>query len=600
MCLTTLWHSVEKMRSLSVSLFHLLRRSVTVAVMSESAPNHTSARRLTQPLEPFVGRQVLVGVSGGADSVGLLRALLAVGALPAVAHLDHALRPESVDDAAWVSDLCARLGVPCEVTRIDVGAVAARRNWNLEDAARRLRYDVLSRAAKHSGAEVILTAHTRRDQAETVLMELLRGEGRIRGIPPQRGRVRRPWLNVGRAEIETYLRGLGQDWREDASNADPRFTRAWLRREVMPVLLTRFPAAETALAQVAELGAEDDAALQALAARLTPHTPLDRQPPAVLRRWLAAELRSGGLDFTAEQLRDLAGALNAGQTRHLTLPTGRDVTVTGGHLYTAPCDWPEPDFPLPPDWTRRTRQAGDRIRLAGGTRKLSDVLTDAHLPRAERDRVPLLTDEHGAVQWVGVQPPLWAVGARESLGLPADPLHAAMGEALALAQQAAERQEVPVGAVVLNADGEIVGRGRNTSREDGDMTCHAELAALREAAAGLGTPYLSDCTLVVTLEPCPMCLGAALEARIGHIVYGAANPKAGALGGVSDLLADHWGWRPTVQGGVRAGEAARLLREVFGEVRRRSADTPQTPNAETPAPRSSRSTSASGKPTMLE
>ena len=132
------------------------------------------------------------------------------------------------------------------------------------------------------------------------------------------------------------------------------------------------------------------------------------------------------------------------------------------------------------------------------------------------------------------------------------------------------------------------------------MTRHAELAALREAAAGLGTPYLSDCTLVVTLEPCPMCLGAALEARIGHIVYGAANPKAGALGGVSDLLADHWGWQPTVQGGVRAGEAARLLREVFGEVRRRSADTPQTPNAETPAPRSSRSTSASGKPTMLE
>ncbi|MHA0038281.1 tRNA lysidine(34) synthetase TilS [Deinococcus sp. PESE-13] len=568
--------------------------------MSESALSKTNISRLTQPLGPFAGRRVLVGVSGGADSVGLLRALLAVGALPTVAHLDHALRPESADDAAWVSDLCTRLGVPCEVTRIDVGAVAARRNWNLEDAARRLRYDVLSRAAKNCGAEVILTAHTRRDQAETVLMELLRGEGHIRGIPPQRGRVWRPWLNVGRAEIETYLRGLGQDWREDASNADPRFTRAWLRREVMPVLLARFPAAELALARVAEFGAEDDAALQTLAARLTPHTPLDRQPPAVLRRWLAAELRSAGLDFTVEQLRDLAGALSAGQTRHLTLPAGRDVTVTGGQLYAAPRNWPEPDFPLPPGWTQRTRQAGDRIRLAGGTRKLSDVLTDAHLPRAERDRVPLLTDEHGAVQWVGVQPPLWAVGAREALGLPADPLHAAMGEALALAQQAAERQEVPVGAVVLNADGEIVGRGRNTSREDGDMTRHAELAALREAAAGLGTPYLSDCTLVVTLEPCPMCLGAALEARIGHIVYGAANPKAGALGGVSDLLADHWGWRPTVQGGVRAGEAARLLREVFGEVRRRSADTAQAPNAETPASRSSRSTSASGKPTMLE
>ncbi|MCD0159086.1 nucleoside deaminase, partial [Deinococcus sp. 6GRE01] len=83
----------------------------------------------------------------------------------------------------------------------------------------------------------------------------------------------------------------------------------------------------------------------------------------------------------------------------------------------------------------------------------------------------------------------------------------------------------------------------------------------------LGTPYLSGCTLVVTLEPCPMCLGAALEARIGHIVYGAANPKAGALGGVIDLLAAHWGHTPTVTGGVRAHEAARLLKDVFGRLR---------------------------------
>lgn len=99
------------------------------------------------------------------------------------------------------------------------------------------------------------------------------------------------------------------------------------------------------------------------------------------------------------------------------------------------------------------------------------------------------------------------------------------------------------------------------------MTRHAELAALREAAATLGTPYLTGCTLVVTLEPCPMCLGAALEARIGAIVYGAANPKAGALGGVTDLLAAHWGHTPTVLGGVRAAEAAWLLRETFRQVR---------------------------------
>lgn len=89
---------------------------------------------------------------------------------------------------------------------------------------------------------------------------------------------------------------------------------------------------------------------------------------------------------------------------------------------------------------------------------------------------------------------------------------------------------MPVGAVVLGPDGAVVGRGRNTSREAGDMTRHAELGALREAARTLATPYLTGCTLVVTLEPCPMCLGAAVEARVGHVVFGARNPKAGALG----------------------------------------------------------------------
>ncbi len=95
------------------------------------------------------------------------------------------------------------------------------------------------------------------------------------------------------------------------------------------------------------------------------------------------------------------------------------------------------------------------------------------------------------------------------------------------------------------------------------MTSHAELHALREAARVLGTPYLGDCTLVVTLEPCPMCYGAAVEARVGRIVYGADNPKLGALGGVTDLSRAAWGHRPHVTRGVRAREASRLLHDFF-------------------------------------
>ncbi|WP_245872718.1 tRNA lysidine(34) synthetase TilS [Deinococcus planocerae] len=489
-----------------------------------------------------------------------------VGARPVAAHLDHALREGSGGDADWVRDLAEGLGVPVEETRVDVAAVAERRGWNVEDAARRVRYEFLGRVAKRHGAEAVLTAHTRRDQAETVLMSLLRGEALPSGIPPARGRVRRPWLDVPRAEIEGFLRTLGQGWREDPTNADPARTRAWLRTVVLPTLAARFPEVEGALARVATFAREDDAALGEWASRLGDHAPLAAQPPAVLRRFVVRALRGAGLPYHAEHVVTLTHALSGGETAHVTLPGARDVTATGGRLHLAPQSWPVPTFPLPEGWTRRTRRDGDRIRLSGGTRKLSDVLTDAHIPREERDRVPLLA-EGGDVRWVGLRPPLWAVGAREEAGQPEDPLPAAMGEALALAREAASAGEVPVGAVVLGPDGAVVGRGHNLSREMGDMTRHAEVEALREAARTLGTPYLTACTLVVTLEPCPMCLGAAVEARVGHVVFGARNLKAGALGGVTDLLAHPWGHTPRVTGGVREREAARLLRDTFRALR---------------------------------
>lgn len=512
-------------------------------------------------------------MSGGADSVALLRALVQAEARPVVAHLDHALRPNSAEDAQWVHDLAEQLGAAHTSTRVDVAAVAARRGWNVEDAARRVRYEVLSRAARQHGAHTVMTAHTRRDQAETVLMGLLRGEAVLTGIPAVRGRVRRPWLDVPRSEIEAYLKALGQEWREDPTNADVTYTRAWLRTEVMPVLAARFPGVEAALGRVAKLAQQDDEALRDLAAALTPHAPRDRVPLAVLRRRVTQELKSAGLQFHVGQVDQLAEAQRTGETRHVTLLGGRGVTVTGGALHLAARAWPLPSFSWPEDWTLRTRQPGDRITLPGGTRKVSDVLTDLKIPRDQRDDVPLLVSAQG-VKWIGVEPNIWAKGARAVVGQPADLLDTAMGEALGLAREAALAQEVPVGAVVLGPGGRIIGSGRNTSRADSDMTRHAELAALRAATAELGTAYLTGCTLVVTLEPCPMCLGAALEARVERIVYGASNPKAGALGGVSDLLSSHWGHVPAVTGGVRAQDAARVLRDSFQELRQRRLKSP--------------------------
>jgi tRNA(adenine34) deaminase len=145
---------------------------------------------------------------------------------------------------------------------------------------------------------------------------------------------------------------------------------------------------------------------------------------------------------------------------------------------------------------------------------------------------------------------------------------AAMREALAQARLAPATGDVPVGAVVVGPDGQVVGRGRNAREATGDPTAHAEVLALREAAAHLGRWRLDDCTLVVTLEPCAMCAGAIVLARVPRLVMGAWDPKAGACGSVHDLVRDrrlnHW---VEVVGGVLQDECGHVLREFFGERR---------------------------------
>lgn len=140
-----------------------------------------------------------------------------------------------------------------------------------------------------------------------------------------------------------------------------------------------------------------------------------------------------------------------------------------------------------------------------------------------------------------------------------------MGIALELAAEAAAASEIPVGAVVLDPRGAVIGTGRNAREADPDPTGHAEVRAIREAAATLGDRILAGCTLVVTLEPCVMCAGVILAARIPRVVFGAWDEKAGAVGSVYDLLRDGRLPHPVpeVISGVREPECAQLLREFF-------------------------------------
>lgn len=195
------------------------------------------------------GRTVLVAFSGGLDSTALLAALAVLaprlGCAVAAAHLDHGLRPASAAEAAAAARACARLGLPCEVGRRDVGALAAARGLGLEEAARETRYAFLAEAMARREATVLAVGHVLEDLAEDVLMRLVRGAGwpqlgGMRAWDAER-RLLRPLLLTPRARARALVAALGLPWTEDPSNADPHFLRNRVRHGVLPQLLEENP-----------------------------------------------------------------------------------------------------------------------------------------------------------------------------------------------------------------------------------------------------------------------------------------------------------------------------------------------------------------------
>ncbi len=216
------------------------------------------------------GSRVLCACSGGADSTALLHMLCTMDGVSVVcAHYNHCLRgAESDRDEAFVKELCRSLSVPFVCERGDVAACAAAQGIGTETAARTLRYAFLERAAEENGCAFIATAHNARDNAETILMNLIRGSGLrgLCGIPPVRGKLIRPLLTLDRAEIEAYLAENGLDHVEDSTNADEDYClRNRIRHRVLPLLLAENPAALENMSAASELLRADEEYLSALA-----------------------------------------------------------------------------------------------------------------------------------------------------------------------------------------------------------------------------------------------------------------------------------------------------------------------------------------------
>jgi len=401
---------------------------------------------LAKMLEP--GEALLVGVSGGADSVALLDALVKSGWRPHVCHLNHQLRgPASDADAEFVRDLARHYGL---TNTIEWQKVAGD-----EDGARRARHEFFAKVAAQTGIRKLALAHTADDQVETFLLRLLRGAGvpGLIGIWPERQlgtlRVIRPMLKVRRVEVLEYLSAQALKYREDASNTDTRFTRNRIRHELLPMLERDFnPAVREVLLHTAEILRDEDFYLlhhvaqrfymtvcqnDAVNVKALANCPVAIQR-RVLRFWLGGDAESAP-SFTFDQIEavrhaalgDSPGAavdlpyelvayreyewLRKAQRSELEPIRGRwplslegettigelgvkfvigeegerfDADALGGSLFV------------------RTWENGDRFQPLGmsGEKKLHDFFVDEKVPRRQRGRVPLVCAADGRIAWV--------------------------------------------------------------------------------------------------------------------------------------------------------------------------------------------------------
>ncbi len=326
------------------------------------------------------GERVLCAVSGGADSVALLAILRdaagAAGYELHAAHVHHGIRAESDEELEFVRGLCERLGVPLHLCRADVPALARLSGEGIESAARRVRYDFFYSTAREHGCSVIALAHHSRDQAETVLMHALRGASvsGLCGMRPRVGMLARPLLDVAPEELRKYLAARGLEFREDASNADTRYTRNYVRHVILPACEQAYPGSREGLCRLARAAALDDdfieRAVDAAARECLGEYPgglyLWVEPtralhPALQARLAARAMRATGQDAESAGIWRILEALDGAAA---TLPGGVRVSRGARRVYLELPGRASPEYELAlPDWDALPAQ----LSVPGGT-----------------------------------------------------------------------------------------------------------------------------------------------------------------------------------------------------------------------------------------
>ena len=392
------------------------------------------------------GSKVLCALSGGADSMYLLCRLQEAGYNVHAAHYNHRLRPTAERDERFVRDWCETHRIPLSVGSGDVAVFAAEHGLGIEEAARELRYDFLYRTAAQTGCTLIATGHHAGDNAETVLMNLIRGCGLngLCGIPERRGMLVRPMLEISPQEIRSYLSGCGISWMEDESNQDESYTRNRIRHQLIPLLEELNPQAVRHINDSALRLRADEAELVRQAQPLlsqfneaedglsVPVSVLNSAPrPIALRALRNAVPNAQAVHL--EAILDLCRSTDP--SAQLNLPGG---TVRRRYDFLLFAEAQEPTPPSAPvsmgsqmwgkwhitcsyaicppkaymdpthfflreqPYRLRSRREGDEIKLGKRPRKtLKKLMIEARIPRCLREHIPVLADPNDQPAAVG-------------------------------------------------------------------------------------------------------------------------------------------------------------------------------------------------------
>lgn len=387
------------------------------------------------------GQSVLVAFSGGADSMCLLHVLKSLSYDVSAAHMNHMLRGDEADNDEEVArQFCEKYDIPFYVSRVDIASIAKQESISEETAGRNERYKFFDLVAQNNCIDKIATAHNKDDNAETILMHIIRGCGTsgLAGIPKMRGNIIRPLIDCSRSEIEEYCRNHNLHYVTDSTNLTTLYTRNKVRHELIPILREYNSNILSAFSALSELMTADKKYFENKIKEITGNSTsisikkLEKLPNALLYRVISKLSNNASLSPEFRHIKAVADIIKCGSSgKRIDIPGGiieiscgkisaiqsmpedfchsitseSEIELDNFRIFSSSDVESNLHFTLPfgSEILLRSRRPGDKIKVRGMTKKLSDLFTDKKIPASERNKIPVLSVDGEIIYVFGIE-----------------------------------------------------------------------------------------------------------------------------------------------------------------------------------------------------